>query len=264
MLAIILARGLGTRMRRADPGVSIDAAQASAADGGLKAMMPVAGRPFLDYVLSGLADAGYERAVVVVAPDHAALREYYARQRPERIALAFAVQPEPRGTADAVLAADRHVGGDAFVVMNADNYYPVDVLATLREADEPSVVLFERDGLLALGNIPADRIASYAIVTIGDDGFLASVEEKPASVPPGNRPISMNLWRFDRAILEACRRVPPSSRGEVELPRAVDYGIRHLGLRLRARTVRRPVLDLSYRADIAVVAERLRAVHVRP
>ena len=50
--AVILARGLGTRMRKADTGAALDSAQQAAADSGLKAMIPV-GRPFLDYVLSG-------------------------------------------------------------------------------------------------------------------------------------------------------------------------------------------------------------------
>ncbi len=60
--AVILARGLGTRMRRDDAGAELSAEQASLADSGMKAMIPV-GRPFLDYVLSGLADAGVPMSV---------------------------------------------------------------------------------------------------------------------------------------------------------------------------------------------------------
>src|SRR2546422_8404795 len=56
--AVILARGLGTRMRRSDPTAVLDARQAAVAETGVKAMIPV-GRPFLDYSLSALADAGY-------------------------------------------------------------------------------------------------------------------------------------------------------------------------------------------------------------
>ena len=51
---VVLARGLGTRMRRADDAVPLSPQQAAAADAGAKAMMPV-GRPFLDYVLSAAA-----------------------------------------------------------------------------------------------------------------------------------------------------------------------------------------------------------------
>jgi len=45
--AVILARGLGTRMRKADDDASLDAAQAAAADSGIKGMIPI-GRPFMD------------------------------------------------------------------------------------------------------------------------------------------------------------------------------------------------------------------------
>ncbi len=77
--AIILARGLGTRMReRAQGGAAMDAAQAEAADRGVKAMIPI-GRPFLDYVLSALADAGYTEACLVIGPEHDAIRDYYER-----------------------------------------------------------------------------------------------------------------------------------------------------------------------------------------
>ena len=56
MKAVILARGLGKRMRQADEHASLDPKQAAVADQGIKAMIPI-GRPFLDYVLSALADA---------------------------------------------------------------------------------------------------------------------------------------------------------------------------------------------------------------
>ena len=55
--AVILARGLGTRMRKCDAAAQLDARQSAAADAGMKGMIPIR-RPFLDYILSALADAG--------------------------------------------------------------------------------------------------------------------------------------------------------------------------------------------------------------
>src|SRR4029078_8716576 len=73
--AVILARGLGTRMRN-DSVAALDGSQARAPASGAKGMMPFA-RPFLDYVLSVLADAGITEAVLVIGPppDDAATRE---------------------------------------------------------------------------------------------------------------------------------------------------------------------------------------------
>src|SRR5215218_8910104 len=112
--AVVLARGLGTRMRQADTSAPLTPAQQRAADGGHKALMPVNGQPFLAFVLSHLADAGLREVALVVAPEHAALREHFAATPPQRVHLSFVVQPEARGTADAVLAAAFWTGTDAF------------------------------------------------------------------------------------------------------------------------------------------------------
>jgi dTDP-glucose pyrophosphorylase len=75
--------------------------------------------------------------------------------------------------------------------------------------------------------------------------------------------VSMNLWGFDAGIFDPCRTVPPSSRGELELPVAVQHAIDSYGRRFRAVPMDAPVLDLSSRADIASVAEALANADVR-
>ena len=267
MKAVILARGLGKRMRRADSGASVDAQQAAVADQGVKAMIPI-GRPFLDYVLSALADAGCIDVCLVIGPEHTVVREYY--ERPDllhRVRVSFAIQDEPRGTADAILAAEQFVGEDRFLVMNADNYYPVAAYAALREMNEPGLIAFEREALLADGLIPPDRIVRFALLDVRPDGYLRRIVEKPDDATARRMSdvafVSMNVWAFDRAIFEPCRSVRPSPRGELELPVAVQHAIDDYGQRFRAVPMSAPVLDLSSRADIAGVADRLATVDVR-
>ena len=72
--------------------------------------------------------------------------------------------------------------------------------------------------------------------------------------------VSMNCWRFDARIFEACRDVAPSARGELELPIAVMLAVSR-GVAFRAVPARGPVLDLSRRADAAEVARRLSERH---
>ena len=173
--AVILARGLGKRMRRADSDASLDGRQQAVAETGIKALIPI-GRPFLDYVLSGLADAGYRRVCLVVAPDHEVIRRYYQEEiRPERVSIEFAVQPEPRGTADAVAAAEVFAGADPFLVVNSDNYYPVDAVGGLRELDGMGVALFEQEAMFAGSNISADRIRQFAVGRISTAGLLEKI-----------------------------------------------------------------------------------------
>ncbi|MFI5239193.1 MAG: sugar phosphate nucleotidyltransferase, partial [Gemmatimonadales bacterium] len=264
--AVILARGLGTRMRAADDGVALGADQAAAAESGAKAMMPV-GRPFLDYVLSALADAGFTDVCIVVAPDHEEIRDYYTtRAVPRRIRISFAVQMAPIGTADAVLAAERFTAGEPYVVLNSDNYYPAEVLAQLRNANGAAAVAFSRAGLLRGSNISAERLAAYAVLDIGTDGFLKHISEKPADAglltSDPSVQVSMNCWRLTSEFFRACRDVQPSPRGELELPFAVQYAIDILGMQFAVIRADAAVLDLSRRADIPRVAALLTGTEV--
>ncbi|HXD48625.1 MAG TPA: nucleotidyltransferase family protein [Gemmatimonadaceae bacterium] len=264
--AIVLAAGRGTRMR-APTGATLTADQAAAADAGAKPLIPVgSARPFLDYSLSALADGGFVRVCLVVAPGDAAIRDRYSSElRLERLEIAFAEQAAARGTADALLAARDFAGDDEFLVLNADNYYPVAGLEWLRDSGEPATLAFARDGLLRSGQIEADRLARYALLDVGADGYLRDVVEKPdAELARAHSalPISMNVWRFDSAIFEACRSVPLSPRGELELPTAVQHGVRAGALRIRALPIDAAVLDLSHRADIPAVDAALRSMTV--
>ena len=265
--AVVLARGLGTRMRQEDGAATLDPGQAAAAGQGLKAMISF-GRPFLDYVLSSLADAGMTKVCLVIGDEHGAVRDYYTNTAPpRRLSVSFAIQPEPRGTADAVLAAESFAAGEDFLTVNSDNIYPVSALSALAGLAEPGVALFVRDALIAQSNIPADRIASFAVCRIGADGYLEEILEKPdpaalAALGP-DALVSMNCWRFPPAIFEACRRVSLSPRGELELPMAVRGAIAR-GVRFRVVRSREGVLDLSRRADIAAVAERLQGISAEP
>lgn len=263
--AVILARGLGTRMRRADESAALSETQAAAADTGVKGLIPV-GRPFLDYAISALADAGIRELCLVVAPDYGALRDRYGDGQTSRVRVAFAVQPEPRGTADAVLAAERCTAGEPFIVVNSDNYYPVETLRALASLTEPGLVAFSREGLLAGAQIAASRVLSFAVLELSGD-YLTRIIEKPApeqlaALGPDVW-VSMNCWRFDARIFRACRDVPMSARGELELPVAVAMGIARGDFRVRAVRSSLPVLDLSSRADIPAVTTRLASVEAR-
>lgn len=258
----MLAAGLGTRMRATD-GTALDAAQAAAAAAGSKALMPLgASRPFLDYVLSSLADAGVSDVCIVVAANDAAIPSRYSRDVvPRRLTIRFAVQDAPRGTADALLSCESIVGGSPFLVLNADNYYPVAGMRALVEAQESATLAFCRDGLVHDGMISNERIARYALLDTDADGYLTDVIEKPDQLTLADHiaaPISMNIWRFDDEIFGACREVRLSARGELELPMAVQLAVRTSGMRIRAIPIEATVLDLSHRADVSRVAERLR------
>ncbi len=267
--AVILARGLGTRMR-ADDGVALSDAQRAAAAAGAKGLMPVGGYPLLDHVLSALADGGVKDVIFVVAPRETALRgRYLGEARPTRLRVHFAVQLDPRGTADALNSArdvvdaagphDRE-GRAHFLMLNADNLYPVESIAALVALDGPGLVAYEAAALSSEGNIEPERVMAFALLDLGADDALKDIVEKPGAEHPlaraAERWVSMNLFRFDSSIFDDCAAVRPSARGELELADAVRAAIAR-GVRFQAVRQRLPVLDLSRRGDVAGVEARL-------
>jgi len=92
-LAIVLAAGIGSRMKSARP----------------KVLHPVAGRSMLAHVLDSVAAAGVDRTVIVVGPDHDAVIAEASKLTPEA---EIAIQSERLGTAHAVLAARKAIARD--------------------------------------------------------------------------------------------------------------------------------------------------------
>ncbi len=284
MKAVLLARGLGSRMMQEGPSTALGASdvtltpdQAAAAAAGAKGLMPIAStalgasgptRPFLDYVLSALADAGVTSVCFVIAPDHNAIRSYYdGAGRPSRLAIDYAVQPAADGTARAVQCARAYADRDPFLVLNSDNLYPASVLRALAEHGGPALPAYAIDSLVHDSGFPRDRVVGFAAIEVDDRGRLTRIVEKPGSDyydRMGSRAlISMNVWRFDERIFEACRDVPLSQRGEYELPEAVGLAVTR-GEVFQTFLAWGAVLDLSRRSDVAVVNARLAGVEPHP
>lgn len=265
--AVVLARGLGTRMRAPDPSAPLDPDASAVADSGFKAMIPV-GRPFLDYVLSALADAGFTDACLVIGPEHLAVREHYERKsKPSRIRIHFAIQEKPLGTADAVLAAERFAAADPFVVINSDNYYPPAALAELRARCNPAMVAFSRGAMVTRGIVAPERVGRFGAVEVDETGMLRSMTADPGRAADSTGGVvyaSMNCWLFDPGIFAACRSVPKSTRGEMELTQAVQYAIDELGMGFEVVLSEEAVVDLSSRSDIPRVAGFLQGIDPRP
>lgn len=257
--AVILARGLGSRMRREAEGVSLSAEQSAAADAGVKAMISI-GRPFLDHVISALADAGFVDICLVIGPEHDLIRDYYDAADKTRVTISYAIQEEPLGTANAVLAAEDFAGDERVLVINSDNFYPTQALELLADVPGSALVGFEREAMLEKSNIAPDRIAAFALATADAEGNLDEFVEKPDQATierlGEDAVISMNCWLCTPAIFPAARAIPPSARGEYEITDAVRAAIA-AGDPYRVVRAAVGVLDMSNRGDISSVAEAL-------
>ena len=114
--AIILAGGLGTRLRSAVPDLP-------------KPMAPIAGRPFLAYQLDYWIGQGVDRFVLSVGYRHEAIVGYFGASY-RGVGLEYSVEQEPLGTGGGLLVAlDQLDSLQPFLLLNGDTYFEVDLAA---------------------------------------------------------------------------------------------------------------------------------------
>lgn len=111
--AIILAGGLGTRLRSAVPNLP-------------KPMAPVAGRPFLELLLGSLRSKGFDRAVLSLGYMSEAVVDYFG-SRYRGLELDYAIESEPLGTGGALRFAISRCVSDHVFVFNGDTYLDLEV-----------------------------------------------------------------------------------------------------------------------------------------
>ena len=256
MKAVILAGGLGRRFQATSGAVPLNGKQLAVASTGIKSLMPVAAdKTLLDLSIERLVGAGFLDICLVVGPHNQAIGNH-CETRGHNVS--FAIQAEPKGTADAVLAAQSFTKEVDFLVVNSDNLYPQAALTQLRECRGPALVAFTRLGLVARGNIVPQKIGAFAAVEADARGCLRRIVEKPDALDDTSL-ISMNCWRFSAQIYQACLAISVSQRGELELPTAVQFAIDHLGAQFQTFRSEDGVLDLTTCWDAIGFASKLEA-----
>jgi len=190
MDAVILAAGFGTRLR---PHTLTTP----------KPLLPVQGRPILDWIIGALPPV--DRLIVVVNYLSEQIEAYLGTQKHVRDWVTVK-QEVPRGTGDALRVCAPHVKGDRLLVLNGDDLYGKADLAKL--ASKPA-------GLLAH---PVDTPRKFGIVFPRSDGTLEKLIEKPEM--DGRQLANIGAYLFPRAVFDI--ELPLSPRGEYEITDAVS------------------------------------------
>lgn len=111
--AVILAGGLGTRLRSSVPELP-------------KPMAPIDDKPFLEYMLNYLASYGIEHVVLSVGYKYEVIEEHFGRTY-SGMALTYAVEKEPLGTGGGIRFAATHIHNDQFFLLNGDTFFNVNL-----------------------------------------------------------------------------------------------------------------------------------------
>lgn len=214
MIAVVLAAGRGTRLGAVGKDTP-------------KPLVPVAGVPVIDRILDALGADGFTDVVVVTGHRADEVEEHLAT-RPLR----FARQNEPRGTADAVLAARDVVGDAPFLVTW------VDVLVEPGTYRRVAAAATDADAAVAVNHL--DDLSAGGAVAI-DDSMVTKITEKPGPVAGWNL---TGVLALDAPVWPHLEAVGPSVRGEYELPDAVNAWIGD-GARISAVPVEGAVFEIG-------------------
>ena len=218
MQAVILAAGLGTRL------LPVTAARS-------KAMVPVLGRPLVEWAMLPLTANGVRDFVLVVAPEDREVESHFRRRTSLEITTRFVVQVERLGMADALGLAAPHLGGRFFVSACDSLVGGAHVRALVAVAEEA-------DAVLSLLDVEPDAVERSAAVEV--DGLVVRrIVEKPRPEEAPSHTISLPHYIFSTRVLDLLPKVQPSSRGEYEIQDAIqamiDAGGRVVGVRAGSR-----------------------------
>jgi D-glycero-alpha-D-manno-heptose 1-phosphate guanylyltransferase len=163
--AIILAGGLGTRLKSEVPDLP-------------KCMAPVAGKPFIDYVIKYLLEQRVNGFVFSLGYKHDVVINHLESTWPN-IKYEIAIEKNPLGTGGGIRFASKKVKSKSFFVLNGDTYFDVDLLSMFKNHESNNaqitvalkqMVNFDRYGSVLINE--TNQISAFREKTSVDFGLI--------------------------------------------------------------------------------------------
>jgi NDP-sugar pyrophosphorylase family protein len=183
-----------------------------------KQMLPIVEVPMIERVLLHLATHGIEQAVLSLGYRPEAFLALFPEDRVGDMALAYAVEPEPMGTAGAIRFAAEEAGIDeTFLAVNGDVLTDLDVAALVGFHHEWSA-----EGTIALTRV--DDPSAYGLVPTAPDGRVLRFVEKPLAEESVTGEINAGTYVLEASVLD---RIPAGQAVSIEreiFPPMADKG----------------------------------------
>jgi NDP-sugar pyrophosphorylase family protein len=204
--AILLAAGRGNRQRPFTDTIP-------------KPLLPVHGRPTLDYGLTAVRRAGVERVCLVTHHLEERILDYVGDGSKWGLEVTFVHQDQLRGSGDALLSVPADwIGEEPVMVLATDYILEENVLLELVQAHERQGA----DITMSLKECPIEELMSRSSVDVDPGGRVKRIIEKPAREEILSPYAASVLFICPPGIREYLARVELSPRGEIELQSALQ------------------------------------------
>lgn len=207
--SVILCGGLGTRLSGTLSGLP-------------KALAPVAGRPFLDYLLANVAAAGLRNVVLCTGYRSESIEGEYGTGASCGLSLTYSPEQEPLGTAGALRHAAARIRSNPFLLLNGDSLSQVDLPRLLTAHRLCGAV-----ATIALARVAAaDRYGSVAMEANGEIRAFSEKGKAADSSTTAGTLINAGIYALDRGILNHIPPAPPAVSFERDvLPGLIGRGL---------------------------------------
>ena len=228
--SVILAAGRGTRMGTMTEEIP-------------KPMLPIRGRPMLDYILERLALSGISHFLIVIGYHGEAIQQHFEGTKPD---LEFVSQKPVNGTGSAALLARDFAAGQPFLLTYGD------ILCDPSEYARAMEVFLADPVIAAVVAVKAVDDPWQGAAVYEDQGRISRIIEKPPQGTSTTRWNSAGFYLFRPLIFDYLSRLQPSPRGEYELTSALDSMLAD-DLDLRISEIRGTWRDVGRPEDLAAM-----------
>ena len=205
-------------------------------------MIPVHGKPLLEYIINGIITTGIRDFIFVVGYLKEQIIDYFQDGANLGIRVEYVEQKELDGTGGALLLCENYVKNDHFFLSWGDILVSYEVYRAIYE-----IYREEKEDFVLVTNYVDDPYKGGAIYC--EENYCLDVVEKPSKGKSKSNLNNCGIFIFSKDIFEVLKQVKLSERGEIELTDAIRIGIKEKNWKVRAFKMNKD----EFRADFGDV-----------